>query len=556
VNPGAGADVPARREGLFLLLATPLALVLLLALGCFLRLVEIRQSPPGPWVDEAYALRAARVAAADAASSPPGAFGPFAALPLEPPEAGFVNFWLPGPWLAFTALVDLLAGGGISSVRALSTVPGIALLLGAAALAWEVLRPRRGLFLGACLLLATSAWLLSTCRWGWHAVATSSLLVLSAAAGLRGARARRPGSAAGLGLLSGAFLGLAQYGYPTAWLVLPLPLAVAAFAARAGARARGGMRTQVLRTALCASAGALVLASPLLVGASRHPERFLARPSPLAGSGSAASRAAAIGSSAVGYARLFAVGGDANRRHGDPGRPPVPALVTLLALLGLVSGMRGDGRALLAAAVAALALLGGVLAAGEGPNAFRVSCAAPFLVVLAAAGGGFLAEAAPEARRGVARSIVVLVLAAASAVESAAFLSWLHDPALAGWFGGPERALADAVSAETARGRAGARPVFALDPRAVRNPFVTDALLAAPASAAPPPPVPLLPLSSLEALLARPGRPELLWAGSSVPSAGARALALGGVPVALGGSLGESYPGWTLYRFTGASPRN
>lgn len=523
--------------------------------------MELLESPPGPWVDEAYALRAARVAAASATAAPLEAFGPSAALPLEPPEAGFVNFWLPGPWLAFTALVDRLAGGGMASARALSTAPGLALLLAASALAWETLRPRRGLLLAACLLLATSAWLLSTSRWGWHAVATSALLAAAAAAGLRGARAEGRGAAAGLGLLSGVLLGLAQYGYPTAWLLLPLPLAVAAVAAIAAAAARRSARHPappvVVCAALCAGA-ALAVASPLLVAAGRHPGRFLARPSELAANGSSATaRVAAVGSSAAGYVRLFAFGGDANGRHGDPGRPPLPALVTLLAVVGVAAGVRGDGRALLATSAASLALLGGVLAAGEGPNSFRVSCAAPFLVVLAAAGAGLLADAVfsgRQALRAMTETLVVLLFAAVAAGEVSRFFTWLHDPALAGWFGGPERALADAVSEQRDGRGTGVRVLFAFDPRAVRNPFVTEVLLDPPASAVPPPPVPLLPAALLETALAGPGRPGLLWAAPSEPAVRQKALSLGGVPVAAGGGLGGSYPGWTLYRFAGAPP--
>ena len=73
------------------------ALLALLALGCALRLYRWREAPPGPWIDEALALRAARAAA----DSPL-----VGSTPLQPPDAGFVNFWVTNPALRVLSAVD------------------------------------------------------------------------------------------------------------------------------------------------------------------------------------------------------------------------------------------------------------------------------------------------------------------------------------------------------------------------------------------------------------------------------------------------------------------
>ncbi|HYN43120.1 MAG TPA: hypothetical protein VE129_15190, partial [Thermoanaerobaculia bacterium] len=188
------------------------SLLALLAFGFALRLFRWSESPPGPWIDEALALRAARIASANEAPL-------VGTTPLQPPDAAFVNSWLTNLSLRGLSTIDHLAGGGMASVRAMSILPSLALLLAIVALAWEAsgLRPFPALV--AALLASTSSWLLVTGRWGWNAVATSACVTAAAWVALRAART---GSLL-LGAVSGGLLGLSLWGYVAAWALAPLP---------------------------------------------------------------------------------------------------------------------------------------------------------------------------------------------------------------------------------------------------------------------------------------------------------------------------------------------
>ena len=453
--------------------------------------------------------------------------------PLQPPDAGFVNFWVTNLALRGFSAVDRTAGGGIASVRAISIGPSLLLLLGAAALAAQASLGRAFPLLSACALLSTSSWLLSTGRWGWLAVATSALVVLATAVALQAGRHFSRGGAA----TAGALLGLSAWGYPAAWALLPLPLLVLADAWRRD-RAEGPGR-RLLPIAVAGFAGWVVVTAPLAVHYASHPERALARTRELSAPRDGSSLLSALSRNAVTYAKLFIVGGDPNERHGDPKRPVLPAVVTGLALLGAADGLRRRGAARLLAAIAGLLLVASLLAVEESANAFRTSPAAPILVVLAALGAERLVEALGPSRRAFATTALALVLAASALLETAGFLRWLSSPRLYGAFGGPERDLADAVSAEiSARG-----PVdVLLAPAAARNAFVVDALLQAPRSASPA----IRQGSGLAELRFVPSR-DVLFADAATEERSSTPRALGAVPVASGGVL-PGQPGWTLWR--------
>jgi hypothetical protein len=446
-------------------LMAALAIAVSLLFGLALRLFRWDAIPPGPWIDEALALRAARSLAADPGSPL------FGTMPLLPPEAGFQNAFVPNLYLRIAARVDAAAGGGMASVRALSIGPSLLLLAGVALLAFEALRGRPAAAAAGVFLAATSTWLLTTARWGWNALFSSALLVLAAWAALVALRK----GALFWSLVSGALVGLSVYGYQAARLSLALPLFIfLALLLRPPREGKGP-----LRLAAGAAAASLLVAGPLLVDGLRHPDRAFARERELlvlARPPEAAFHAFA--ENVRDYGALFLVGGDTNERHGDPGRPvlPAPVLGFLLAGTGVALARRGPERLFLL--VAATLLAGGLLAREtSGANAYRISPAAPFLIVLAACGLGALLEAVPPRHRRSAGLVALGLVLLSGLGEAEAFFSWGTSPRTWGAFGGPERELADAIAG--AQATAGPLPVL-LGAGAARNHYVVDVLLGRP----------------------------------------------------------------------------
>ena len=510
-------------------LATGAALLALLLAGAALRLYRVREAPPGPWIDEALALRAARVASATDAPL-------LGTSPLQPPDAGFVNSWLTNLSLHGLSVIDRAAGGGIASVRAMSILPALVLLAGIAALAGVAAGGRPLPLLLAAFLGATSSWLLVTGRWGWNAVATSAVVVLSAALALRAASRR----SVPLGAAAGALAGLAGWGYVAAWAILPLPPALWLLGWLREHRATpddAATATAFRRVATAGLVACGLVLAPLAVHFAAHPERALARTRELSAARDGTRTALpGLARNAAAYARLFALGGDPNERHGDPGRPVLPLAVTGLALVGAAAGLRHSGPERLLASATALFLLASLLAVEEAANAYRAVHAAPFLIVLAALGAERLVALAGPVRRRLATAAVVAVVAAAGATDAGAFLRWLGSPRLEGAFGGPERALADAIRDDLdARGPAD----VVLSPGSARNAFVVDTLLARPGSGRPA----IRLADGLDALRFRPSR-DLLLAQSA---ATVRPAATGSLAVATGGAL-PGFPGWRLVR--------
>ncbi|MBL8115443.1 MAG: hypothetical protein JNK60_21355 [Acidobacteria bacterium] len=502
-------------------------------LGTFLRVVRWDRWPEGPWSDEVYAIRAARLYAREGGTSI------FGSSPLVPPDAGFVNAWVSHVYLAYVALVDRLAGGGLLSIRVLSIGPSILLLLAALLLAREVSEERKASLAASALLLATSMWLLTTGRWGWDAVATSALLTLSAYTGVL---SRKRGSAIAA-LASGALLGLAQYGYVAARLALLVPAVLLASALlrrdRAGLRRLGAL---VL--------GLVLVSAPLVIHLSTHPERALARAAEVGvlASGDAGS---ALLANTRDLSDMLLVRGDPNARHGDPARPVLPLLVTGLALLGLAAAVRRrDADAGEVALWAGALLLGALLARTPGGNAYRISPAAPFLLVLAGVGTGALLALLPgqagrtasgippiggipeRAKRGGAVVLGAALLVTA-ALEVRAFAGWARTPLTFGAFGGPERELADAISRELERAPA---DVILHPVAAARNPIVVEMLLSRPDD-----PRPAARVADLLGPVPYRFLPEadVLYAGGAAPA--------GAVEIARA-PLRPGLPEWRLYR--------
>ena len=436
-------------------------------LGAVLRLVNLDAWPPGPWIDEAYALRAARLL-------PPGAplFGTTA---LTPPGEGFVNMWIPNVTLRAIGALDVAVGGGLASFHAISVVPALALFAAFLLLATEACRGRPFALGSSAVLGATSMWLLTTGRWGWVALATSALAALATWAGLRAART---GSAA-LALLAGGCAGLGAYGYAAGRLFLAAPAVVLALAVARGPARRAEGRTLSRLAALALAAEAVVFA-PLAAHYFRSPDRFFARERELSLlRHGGADAGLLLARNVVDYTALFFWRGDVNERHGDPARPVVPAAVAGLALAGAAWGATRGGPARALLLPAGLFLLGGLLAAEDaGANAYRVSPMTPYVLVLAGLGAERLLAAGGPERRRLAAAALLGVVAVAAAVDVVGFARWGASPRTWGAFGGPERELADALVAAS-KGGPPARVV--LDAHgAARNPYVVEELLAPP----------------------------------------------------------------------------
>lgn len=431
--------------------------------GVWLRTTHLETWPPGPWVDEAYALRAARLLPVDAPL--------FGTTALTPPDEGFVNAWTPNLYLVFTSAVDRLAGGGIASFRALSVIPALVLLASLFALAFEVARGRPFALGSTVALGASSMWLLTTGRWGWNAVATSALIVLATFAALVAARkASRAWAAA-----AGAIAGLGVYGYAAGRVLFVVP----ALVLLAGTP---GLDTDRRRRALLAGiafAAAVTVALPLLVDFVRHPDRALAREREISVfRGGVRPACIALAQNVADYAVLFFLHGDTNERHGDPARPILPVAVSGLALAGAAFGLRRGGVERAVALPAALALLGGLLSwEATGTNAYRVSPAAPFLVVLAGLGADRLRAGLPESLRRWGAFTLAGLVAISAALDIAGFARWAESPRTWGAFGGPERELADTLSAARAKGP---RRIVLNLRTASRNAYVVEELLAPP----------------------------------------------------------------------------
>lgn len=431
-------------------------------LGAALRLVRLSAWPPGPWIDEAYALRAARLLPPDAPL--------FGTTALTPPGEGFVNAWTPNLYLHFARAVDAAAGGGLASFRALSVLPALALLAALLLLAAEAGRDRPFARGAAALLGATSMWLLTTGRWGWDAVATSALAAFATWAGLRANRTR----SAALAVLAGACAGLGAYGYAAGRLFLAAPAVVLAvsIAERSGA---GRPRA---RLAAIAFATEILVVLPLAAQLARHPERVFARERELSLlRHGGADAGLLLARNAADYAALFLWRGDANERHGDPARPVLPAAVSGLALAGAVWGAARGGPARALLLPVGIFLAGGLLASEDtGANAYRVSPMAPYVVVLAGLGADALRGALVPRLRNWGTAALAAIVAAAAVTDVAGFARWGASPRTWGAFGGPERELADAYRTAS-RGGPPARIV--LDHRsAARSPYVVEELLA------------------------------------------------------------------------------
>ncbi len=438
-------------------------------LGIYLRVVKAGDWPPGPWIDELYFLRAARLAAVD------GLGALFGTTPMQPPDFLFSNGWRYYPTHLFLlplAAADRLAGGGMASVRLIALGSGVLLFLASIALAFEATRDRPDALLPSALLLATSLWMLTQARWACDVVLTSAVVTAAFAAGLRAwRRSSLPWAA-----VSGALFGLGAAGYVSARLALVLPVAVLVGAWLARNRA-------ARRLALAALFAEIVAIAPLAITYARHPDRLTAHVKDLSIVGRPAAAAGrAFVANVRDYTALFFTRGDAIPRHGDPNRPVVLAGVALLLVVGALAGVARAGIERLLLLPIGVFLAGGLLARdADSANASRVSLSAPFVLVLAALGGAALVEALPARHRRSFAAALLGVVVVTAFLDVEGFVRWATGSHVGNSFGVSERRLADAIGRERLRAPA---EILVHPRRAARNVYFVDVLLGAPGDGA------------------------------------------------------------------------
>lgn len=518
---------------------TVLALLAVVSLGVALRVVKWREWPGGPWIDEVYFLRAARLV--DARPDAPL----FGTSPLVPPDfTDRGNLYPTHVYLRVVAEIDRLAGGGIPTLRAMSIAPALLLFLGSLLVAWEATRRRPAAFLPAGVLLATSLWLLSPGRWACDVVSTSALLVGAAGVGLTSARTGSRLAA----VLAGVLLGLAQYGYVQSRMAFLAPLVLVAYAALR-------RRRELLRVAATVALAAAATAAPHFLHLLGNPDRatthtrelfIFTRPP--------AGAVAALTANVRDYAALFTHRGDVNARHGDSSRPVVLPGVAALFAAGLALAARRDGPERFLALVFGLFLAAALLARDlESANASRLSPAAPFVLVLAALAGADIVERLGRRHAAGLAALWAIVLVS-SALDVVAFVRWASAPWSWGPFGVPERDLADAVAAE--RTRNGPAELVLHPVTGARNVYVVDVLLGRPGDGA----RHAVATAALEGSLPWAFVPagDVLYAADAGETTGRTVAALGGgVVAARRYPAAGSVPGpeWALYRIPSEGAR-
>jgi hypothetical protein len=441
---------------------TRVALVALGALGVFLRVVRAGDWPAGPWIDELYFLRAARLSAAE------GFRSVFGTTPMHPPDFLFSSGWRYYPSNLFLwplAAADRLAGGGMPSVRLIALGSGVLLFLASLALATEATRERPRALLPAAVLLATSLWLLTQARWACDVVLTSAVVTGAAAAGLRAWRRSSPAWA----VVSGALFGLGAAGYVSARLALALPAAVFFAAWLKGHRA-------ARRLALFALLAEVVVIAPLGLAYARQPERLTAHVRDLSILSRPAGEAGqAFLANVRDYAALFFVRGDVLPRHGDPDRPVILAGVGALLVAGAAIGIARAGVERVFLLPIAVFLAGGLLARDtESANASRVSLAAPFVLTLAALGGAALVESLPARARRAGGAALLGVVFVTALLDVSGFVRWVAGPHVVNSFGVAERRLTEAIETERRRS---VSEILVHPVRAARSVYLVDVLL-------------------------------------------------------------------------------
>jgi 4-amino-4-deoxy-L-arabinose transferase-like glycosyltransferase/streptogramin lyase len=355
-----------------------LALVVLVAI--FFRINLLVVAPEGIWFDEAQnGLVAQRIL-----DDP--TFRPIFVADLTQ---------LPALLFYLQALSIWLFGPNITALRLVSTVLGLAAVVGVYALGR--LLYGAPVAIAAGLLLAVERWHVNFSRFAMSGILVPALTLGSVYFAMRGLRTGRWRDLA----VAGAFLGLGVYSYPAFYVAplvvgLPLLVACAAEPRRFLQRQWRGLAALVVVM--------LVIAAPLIrfnVQEAGAATQRMATTSVLTGKSPEEARAA-LEENVRRHLLMFHVRGDPNGRHNLPGAPmldPVTGALFALGLVFAVSRARRPEYALLVGWLL-LALLPALLSLDfEAPQAYRGIGVTPVVALLAALGAGWLFSRAWEGRR-------------------------------------------------------------------------------------------------------------------------------------------------------------
>ena len=423
-----------------------LGVVLLIALAVFLRVYQLRQMPPGVFVDETNA-------ALDAIRLMEGR-----------PDSPFGTGWFETPTLYAFYLVGLfkLLGTSFVALKAASLIPAILTVV--------VMYPLARLMFGiptafaATFILATSRWHITMSRWGWNEVAPLLFMIVALYFLQRAVRDRRASDFA----LGGLFIGLGHYTYLASRLVV---VTVVLYLLYRLIFERGFFKRN-WRGLTIFLLLYLVAFAPLVVTYVRNPFTFgnrsqqvsilndmqsyyLEQRAPAPKLVGQAMRAVGLPKeisllplqeSFLRHAEMFHAFGDRNPRHNLPGAPMVDPITGGLLVLGLgfgllqvlrpnasktgeprsfVPGISGGHRYALILLWLVVPLLGGVLSRlDEAPQAYRTLPALGAIALLAGDAAVRSARVFASALAGSERTKGNRWLQAAPAVAIAGLLLW------------------------------------------------------------------------------------------------------------------------------------
>ncbi|MEZ4658203.1 MAG: glycosyltransferase family 39 protein [Caldilineaceae bacterium] len=338
------------------------ALLVILAVGAFMRLYRFGDLPFGTWYDEAAAGLLAQRMMNDSA--------------WRPVFPGSINVTAHYIYLIYTSFE--LFGMSTQAVRAVSVLMGLAAVPAAYLLGRELYG--RTLGLGFALVVAVARWHVNFSRIGMYNIATPLFELLAAGFLLRGIRRNRFMDFG----LAGLALGLGLCFYPAFQLFVA---ALGFFVLYLLITQRGFLRHYWPKLLLMTLLAAMI-AGPLVYFAYEKPDVYFARTkdTSLWAKTAPEKRVDALLENTRKHLLMFHQTGDPNGRHNIPGAPMLDTFTAALMALGVLLALRWSWqpRGLLLLFWLLIPLLGGILSLDfEAPQSLRSIGSQPAAYLLA-----------------------------------------------------------------------------------------------------------------------------------------------------------------------------